>query len=287
MLWLIFALLTAVFDSFKNVFSKISVKNINEYVAAWSLSFFALLLLVPALLITGIPVLGEQFWITVCLNSCLLAAASLLYMKALKAGDLSVTAPMVTFTPLFLLLTSPLILGEFPSIMGLVGIMLIVLGSYLLNLKEQKKHFLAPFKALVSDKGPRLMLAVAMIWSISSLIDKVGVVNSSPIFYAAASSAMISLIFLPFMIVFARKDMHHIVTSAKVLVPIGLCSGLVLIFQMTAINLTLVSYVISIKRLSVILSVLWGFLLFREHGIRDRLLGASVMVAGVVLIGLS
>jgi uncharacterized membrane protein len=287
MIWIILALLTAVFESFKNVFSKMSVRNINEYVAAWSMSLFALPLLIPALLVLGIPSISAGFWITVIVNSMLLALASVLYMKALKASDLSVTAPMVTFTPLFLLLTSPLILGEFPRILGFAGILLVVLGSYLLNIREQKKHIFAPFKALLTEKGTRLMLAVAVIWSVTAVIDKVGIGQSSPLCYAVATTGLMCVWLLPLMLWFGRRDLHHIVSSAKILVPIGLCSGLVLIFQMTALTMTLVAYVISIKRFSAIGSVFLGWLIFKETGLRERLLGATVMVAGVILIAFS
>ena len=56
---------------------------------------------------------------------------------------------------------------------------------------------------------------------------------------------------------------------------------------MMAINLTLVAYVIAIKRTSAIMSSLFGFWLFKEKGIKERLLGVVLMVLGVILITLS
>ena len=52
-------------------------------------------------------------------------------------------------------------------------------------------------------------------------------------------------------------------------------------------TLTLVAYVIAIKRTSVCFGVLWGHLIFHEKGMKERLTGAVVMVLGVVLIVLS
>ena len=54
--------------------------------------------------------------------------------------------------------------------------------------------------------------------------------------------------------------------------------------QMMAIQLTLVSYVIAIKRSGMLLSVLIGVAFFGERGLRQRLLGAAMMSAGVTLI---
>ena len=59
-----------------------------------------------------------------------------------------------------------------------------------------------------------------------------------------------------------------------------------MILQMLAVSLTLVAHVIAIKRTSTIMSVLWGFLIFKEAGIKERLPGAGIMVVGVLLISL-
>ena len=56
---------------------------------------------------------------------------------------------------------------------------------------------------------------------------------------------------------------------------------------MAAINLTLVAYVVSVKRTSAIMSVLFGYFIFKERGIKERLIGATIMIIGVLLIVLS
>jgi len=56
---------------------------------------------------------------------------------------------------------------------------------------------------------------------------------------------------------------------------------------MTAVSLGIVSYVISIKRTSILFTVLFGFFIFKERNIRSRLMGAIIMILGVLLITLS
>jgi uncharacterized membrane protein len=70
------------------------------------------------------------------------------------------------------------------------------------------------------------------------------------------------------------------------IVPIGLFHGIAVLFQMQAISLTLVAQVIAVKRLSVLLSVILGHLIFKEVGIGRRTMGAVAMIAGVVIITL-
>ena len=66
--------------------------------------------------------------------------------------------------------------------------------------------------------------------------------------------------------------------------------GLILVVEAVSINLaytlSIVPYVISIKRLSIFFAVLFGGYLLREGGIRARAAGSLVMVAGTALIAL-
>jgi len=286
MLWIIFSFLVAFFDSLKSVYGKKSVKTIDEYSVSWSLRFFALIFLLPLLFFIKIPDLNDRFWIALFWGGSLNAIATVLSIKAVKHSDLSIVSPIAALSPLFLLITSPIMLGEFPTFPGLVGVVFIIIGSYVLNIKEKKNGFLAPFRALYGEKGPRLMLIVAFIWSITSNIDKIGVQNSSSIFWVIAINAFIAVTMLPIML-YKPKSFRNVATSLRVLIPMSLFSVLALIFQMIAINLTLVTYVISIKRTSAIMSVLLGKIIFKEKNIRERLLGVVIMIIGVIFITFS
>lgn len=285
-MWAILSFLTAFFESTKDVFSKKVLNNVDEYVVAWSLRFFALPFLLPILFFTEIPKLGDKFLFALIIGGSLNIVATILYMRAIKLSDLSIATPMVTFTPLFLLITSPLIVKEFPSAFGIVGIFLIIVGSYMLNINKKSQGYLAPFKALMEQKGPKLMLLVAFIWSITSNFDKVGIQNSSPTFWLICINIFIAFFMFPIVLYKSRENLKKVKSNLKILVPIGLMGGLTLICQMEAISLTLVAYVIAIKRTSAIISVIFGCLIFKEKGIKERLAGAMVMVAGVLFITL-
>ena len=284
--WVGFSFLTALFESLKDVLGKKSLEKCNEYIVAWALRLYALPFLLPLLFFTKEIVLGSGFWIALVTGGTLNLITTVLYMKALKASDLSVTVPMVTFTPLFLLLTSPIMVGEFPPLKGILGILLIVFGSYLLHLKEKHKGILAPFKAIITGKGPRLMLVVAFIWSITSNIDKLGIQNSSVVLWAVAIHIFIIITMVPLVLITARSGMHQLVKQRNVLIPLGFIDALKYFFQLAALQFTLVAYVISIKRTSAILCVIWGALIFKEKGLKERLTGSVIMVLGVLLITL-
>lgn len=286
MTWLILGIFTAFFEALKDVFGKQNLKQSDEYVVAWSLSFFSVIFLIPWVIHTGIPALNSQFWIALLIGGSINAVTALLYIKAIKVSDLSLTVPLVALTPLFMLLTSPLIVGEYPTFFDCIGILLIVAGSYLLNIKEKSQGYLAPFKALVNEPGPKLMLIVAFLWSITSNFDKIGVQNSSPIFWLFSIFGTMSILLLPVLLYKTPNPSRKIIKQLPMLAAMGFFNAIGVLCQMQALTLTLVVQVIAIKRTSVLMGVLFGHFIFKEKDIQQRLLGAGIMILGVFFISL-
>lgn len=283
MTWIPLAFGVALFDSLKNVLAKHTLKNIDEYIVAWSNSFFSGLFLIPILFL-GIPEIKPMFFVGLIVSGSLNIAALVFFMKSIKAGDLSNTVPLTTLSPLLLLITSPIIVGEFPSFQGILGMLLIVAGSYLLNFKSTQEDFLIPFKSIVKEKGPKYMLIVVLIWAITANFDKIGVVNSSPLFYSFAVQLYIGTVMLPIIYSKHKKNPAEINKNIGALIGVGFLATLTIICHMIAISLTIVPYVISIKRTNSILSVIFGRIFFKEGYLKERLLAAILMFAGVLLI---
>ncbi len=287
MLWFIFASLTALFASGKDLTSKRGLKNVDSYIISWAVLFFSLPVLLPLLFVIEIPELGQNFGLALMIGGSLNVVAMSLYIQALSWSDLSITVPFMTFTPLFLLVTSPIIVGEYPTPLDVLGIIMIVVGSYSLNLKEKRNGYLAPFKGLLKQRGPKLMLTAAIIFSISSNVDKVGIQNSSSIFWAIALHSFIATGMGVIMLYKSRSKLNQIPKYLLSIVPLGLFQAGVILCQMTALEMTFVSHVIAVKRMSTLISVILGCLIFKEPGIQERAVGAAIMVLGVLLISLS
>lgn len=286
MLWLPFSLLNAFFESVSNALGKKGAQTIDVLLVAWSQRFFALFILIPLVIAThSLSPVNGTFWIALLVTSALNTITSILFVKAIKDSPLSLTLPIVTFTPLFLLITSPIMLGEFPKPIGLVGIVSTVVGSYILNLSQKIHGPFEPILSIVKEKGSRLMLIVAIIWSITSNIDKIAVKNSNPLLFSFASTAAI-LLFLTIFLQIKKTPFNTILKNSKILAPIGLASGLSTMFQMIAISITIVPNVITVKRTSAVFGTVWGKLFFKEENIKERLVGTIIMILGVVLITL-
>lgn len=287
MLWLPFSLLNAFFESVSNALEKKGAQTNNILSVAWAQRFYALFILFPIVLITGsFSPVNDIFWIALITTSALNTITSILFVKAVKNSPLSLALPIVTLTPLFLLLSSPFIVGEFPKPLGVIGIISTVAGSYILNLSKKVHGPFEPILSIVKQEGSRLMLIVAIIWSITSNIDKIAVKNSNPLLFSLASTFVI-LLFLTLVLQFQKISFKAIFRNSKILAPVGFASGLSTMFQMIAISMTIVPNVIAVKRTSVVFGTIWGKIFFKEENIKERLAGTIFMVIGVVLITLS
>jgi drug/metabolite transporter (DMT)-like permease len=210
-------------------------------------------------------------------------AASILTYQALKTTDLSLAVPMKAFTLVFLIGTSFLLLGELPTMVGALGILLIVAGSYVMNAGGTRR-LRDPLIRLAANRGLRLMMVVALLFSFSLPFDKEVVVNSDPVFGSALVMGYIGTAMLA--IAWWKGSLAGMADAAGF--PTFLLIGTVLALEAVTINtaytLQIVPYVIAIKRLAILFAVLFGALLFQEEHLRVRVAGATVLLAGALLI---
>lgn len=302
-MWFFFASLTALFEACKDATGKQSLKTLDEYAVLFSFSAVGVVLMLPLLWFVGVPEIQPRFWLALTVGGSLNILAFTLYVRALKLADLSLTVPLVTLTPLFLLVTSPIIVQEQPTAADAVGVVLLVVGSYVLNLRSpsvteegqtrERQGFWRPLRQMMQNPGSRLMLCVAFIWSITSNFDKIGVVNSSPLLWAIALFTVIAVGMVPFVFFSPHKKgqkkgskLKAMLQSWQLLAVTGGFNAIAITFQMLALTMAPVAQVIAVKRMSALLSVLFGHFIFGEKGLRERLAGAAIMVSGVVIMSL-
>lgn len=284
MTWVFLVLVTALLQAVKDVLLKRVTGHADVLVITFGYCLTTSVFLWLAALSQPFPDISPSFWWALAGSASLGAASLVLYTAGLKHGELSLALPMLTFTPLFLLVASPLILGEFPDTAGLVGIVLIVAGAYALNLGQMRNGLLAPFRALMTAKGPRIMLLVALLWGICANFDKIGLQASSPVFWIAAAFSASALALLPVVLARSKGIMAQFRARPLELAATGALECVSCVCQMYALTMAIVPYVIAVKRLSAVFGVLLGAWIFKERGLSERLFGASLMVAGVFFI---
>ncbi len=282
-MWFLLSFLTAIFRSLNDIAGKYFVKDRDVYSIGLSMRLWSSLILIPLMLFTDMVNPDKDFYSLLLISGILNSLVTVLYFNSLKKSDISLSMPILTLTPVFMIFTSPFITGEMPSIKGVFGIILIVIGAYSINIDKSKGGLMTPILSLINGKGTRSMLFVALIWSVSAPIDKLGVESSSPLFWGTSVNVfMVFSIYL--FILFTKKDIDN--KALKLFWP-GIFAALTIITQMTALKLAIVPYVIAIKRTSILFSVIAGIFLFKEKGGVHRLISTFLMVVGVMIILLS
>ena len=171
-----------------------------------------------------------------------------------------------------------------PTTAGIFGIGLIVLGSYILNIKKEKTNILKPISSLFKNRGSLYMLLVAFLYSLSTNYDKIAIQNSNPIFASAIICLFISMTFFIISLLTSRNELPQIKHHYKIFILAGIIMALAYITINIALSMQVVSYVIAIKRLSILFSIMYGALLFKEQNIKQRSGGALIMLIGFILI---
>ena len=285
MSWFIYAFVCALSLATADALSKKALDdNTDPYIVAWVRTGYAAPFIAVIIPFIDIPELDSVFFMITFLAVPLDIIAVLLYIRAIKVSPLSLTLPFLSLTPIFLIVTSYIILGEKPDKFGFIGIILVVIGAYLLNVHTIRQGFLAPFKAIAKEKGSVLMIIVAFIFSIGACLGKIAVQHSSPAFFSVIYIFLLSLFLF---IIISFKSKHFLSKSISRPVPfilIGMLIAIMIITHLKAVSLIEVSYMVSVKRLSILFGVLYGVMFFKETNIKERFLGATVMVSGIIVI---
>jgi uncharacterized membrane protein len=238
-----------------------------------------------------LPPLNHLFWTSVAISGAINIMTSYLYNRSIQISTLSATVPYLSFTPAFLVVVAFMVLGEVPTVSGVLGISIAVLGGFWLqnsNDKHDAKDF--PLDNINAGKGSMYMILVAFLWSVSNAFDKIGVKNSSPLIYGAAIQIVVALGSFVLQRLKVGSDELYQPLGVQAQIPwryvilAGVTSVVSYYINLVATQSLEVSYVIAIKRSGCIWSVLLGKIFFRERHLRKKIPSIMLMVIGVVCI---
>ena len=283
-MWFLLSLLCALSLSVADLLSKIALHDADIYLVSWVKVSLALLFLFPGIFFVPIPAINRTFILICLILFPMEVLALLLYMKAIQVSPLSLTVPFLALNPIFVVLTSYIMLHEKLDIHGLLGVLLIAIGSYLLNADQARYGIFMPLKAIIRERGSWIMIIVAGIFSITANLGKMAISETNPFFFSIFYCIVMTVIVLPFPMFFSKRPLKKLREGFWIFIGIGIAMALMVLFHMMAIVRIQVAYMISIKRTSLIYTVLLGCLLLHEKNFGERFIGSTVMFFGVLLI---
>lgn len=223
-----------------------------------------------------------RFWAALLGSATLNLVANLLFFRAVQHSPLSLTIPYLSFTPVFMLLSGALWLGEWPRWLAVCGVFTVMLGAILLN--PHKEGRFAPLKALLHERGSLYMLCVAFLWSNTGPFEKIAIQSGPLPLLCVGVNLFMALPLAAFLLLTKPQELKEGLRHLPQSLGASLTMTLATLTQLLAFRLLYVAYVDTIKRSGAIFAVLIGYFFFKERPLRPRLLGASIMVSGVLLV---
>jgi uncharacterized membrane protein len=243
----------------------------------------------------AIPLLPEPFQqpdartlILVALGAFCFVLYHLFNGRAYRGGDLSVVYPLSQTAMIYVPVWGVILLGERLSFPGVCGVLLVIFGTYSMQLQRLSFVELArPFRNLKSP-SVRNALAAGFIYSIGSIAEKSGVKNYSPLYFTYI--LVLIMLFLMSFNIFRPKYRTQIGAELHEHWRLILCSGPIMMASFLTfrygLNLSPVSYAVPVRQVSIVIGVLIGILFLKESYGRIRLVSAMFIMAGAVLIRL-
>jgi len=212
--------------------------------------------------------------------------ANVAFVRAVQLSPLSVTVPLLSLTPVFTGLLAIPLLGEWPSVRQWIGIAVVVVGALALHASRDTRGPADLWRALVREKGSVLMVAVALLWSLTGPLDKRALDHASIPAHALVQTGGVGLVLLLVQGLRGRiRELGTLRGSLPHLGGAGLLAVGALALQLHAFQLMLVALVETLKRaVGIVASVLFGRVLFGEAITTPKLLAIALIAVGTGLL---
>jgi drug/metabolite transporter (DMT)-like permease len=262
-------------------------RSLDKQVFAWCLLLVTVVAYSPLFLFTSrppsLPPLG---WACVLVSGLAEVAYFASMGKTYQTGDLSVAYPLARGSaPLFITLWATLFLREQLTTLGLMGILLIAGGLYLINARSWEDLW-KPLRQL-GNPVSRWALLTGFCISVYSTIDKVGTEYVPPFTYIYLVLLVTLLAFTLYVLVSGKKA--RIIAEWRAnkvgILVAGVADLVVYYLVLLAMQLSYVSYVGSAREVSVVFGAFLGSALLREGYGRIRVFASVLVFLGILLIG--
>lgn len=284
-MWLMMAVLSSVFAGLTSILAKCGIKKTDSDVATAIRTIIVLAFSVLMTFITGsfsgIGSIGAKSVLFLVLSGIATGASWICYFKALSMGDVNKVVPIDKSSTILSVLLAIIIFNETNNLfVKLVGILLLGIGIFLMVEKKKSSN--------VKEKRQWVIYAVlsAVFASLTSILAKVGIENVDS--NLATSIRTCVVLAMAWIIVFA-KGKHTLVKDidGKELLFIclsGIATGASWLCYYYAIQNGIVSVVVPIDKLSIVITVAFSYIVFKEKLTKKSFIGLCLMIIGTLVM---
>lgn len=285
-MWILFAFGSALFAGITSVLAKCGIQKTDSTVATAIRTIVVLVFSWMMVFIVGsqtqILQISGKAWLFLILSGLATGASWLCYFKALQTGDINKVVPVDKSSVILTILLAFLFLGETVSVSKMAGMIFIGTGTFLMiekkeAISEQKKN---------GSKWFFYAVGSAVFASLTSILGKVGITGVESNLGTAIRTGVVLVMAWGMVYVTGRQHQIKEVSKRELIFIIlsGIATGASWLCYYRALQDGPASVVVPIDKLSILVTIVFSYLVFGEKLSKKSFLGLAAIVVGTFIM---
>ena len=284
-MWIVFAFGSALFAGLTSILAKCGIKKTDSTVATSIRTIVVLFFSWLMVFIVGsegeIGSITPHTLIFLVLSGIATGASWLCYFKALQLGDINKVVPIDKSSTVLTILLAAILLGEGITLYSGIGIALIAVGTFLMIEKKDVKSDIPKNKRWII-----YALGSAVFASLTAILGKIGISDVESNLGTAIRTGVVLV--MSWIMVFVTGKQNKIKGISKkelgFICLSGLATGGSWLCYYKALHDGPASVVVPIDKLSILVTILFSYIVFREKLSKKTAFGLVLTVGGTLLM---
>lgn len=284
-MWIVYAFLSAFFAGITSILAKCGIKNTSSDIATAIRTVVVLIFAWLMVLINGslnqINDINLKTWIFLILSGLATGASWLCYFKALKNGDINKVVPIDKSSIILTVILAFIILGEKVDFLKIISLAIIGAGTFMMIQKKKTDT-----NNIENKKWLIYAVLSAVFASLTSILGKIGMndINSN---LGTAIRTVVVLI-MAWLVVVAKGELIQVkkISSREILFIFfsGISTGASWLCYYKALKDGQASIVVPIDKLSIIITTIFSYIVFKEKLSKKSFTGLLFIILGTLLM---
>lgn len=283
-MWLVFAFGSALFAGLTSILAKCGIKKTDSDVATGIRTIIVLLFSWLMVFIVGsqnqISAIDGKTLLFLILSGLATGASWLCYFKALQIGDINKVVPIDKSSTIITIILAAIILGESITLVKGVAIVLIAVGTFLMIEKKKSTNS--------ENKSSWLLFAFgsALFAALTAILGKIGISGVESNLGTAIRTFVVLIMSWVMVLVTGKKDkVKEVPKNELIFICLsGIATGASWLCYYRALQDGLASVVVPVDKLSILVKILFSYIVFHEKLSIKSAIGLVGIVAGTLIM---
>lgn len=287
-MWILYAFLSAIFAGITSILAKCGIKKTDSNVATAIRTIVVLAFSWAMVFIVGsyssLSSVNMRTWIFLILSGLATGASWLCYFRALQIGDINKVVPIDKSSTILTILLAFIFLQEEISLCKGIAIVFIAIGTYLMIQKKDTEN--KNEQKTIQNQWFIYAVLSAIFASLTSILGKIGISGVESNLGTAIRTFVVLI--MAWIVVFVTKRQKEVKEVSKnelaFICLSGLATGASWLCYYRALQEGPASVVVPIDKLSIVITIAFSFVVFKERLSKRGLVGLCLIVLGTMLM---